>query len=257
MQLALTEDQELIAKTARDFVDEQSPVSRMRSLRDNADAVGHSPKLWREMAELGWLGISFPEDLGGAGMGFAELVLVLEALGRNLGPEPFLSSVLLGGDAVLLGGSEAQRQEWLVPLLKGEKLLALAYQEPKSRYDVHRVETAAEETPSGFTLRGEKLHVLGGNTSDAILVSARTSGGTSDPDGISLFLVPADAAGLRVELRRRPRHRSARARRARPRARASPSRPAACDPARRPAPSPCGRPGSARRTCARRTPPWD
>jgi alkylation response protein AidB-like acyl-CoA dehydrogenase len=199
MQLALTEDQELIAKTARDFADEQSPVSRMRSLRDSGDPIGYSTKLWSDMAELGWLGIPFPESLGGAGMGFAELALVLEAMGRNLAPEPFLSAVLLAGDALRLGGSDAQQQEWLVPLVKGEKLLALAYQEPKSRYEVHRVETVAEATPSGFTLRGEKVHVLGGNAADGILVSARTSGGASDADGISLFLVPANASGLAIE----------------------------------------------------------
>ena len=199
MELVLTEDQELIAKTARDFADERSPVSRMRALCDSADPLGFSPALWKEMAELGWLGIPFPEELGGAGMGFAELAIVLEAMGRNLAPDPFLSSVLLAGQTLLQAGSPEQQQEWLTLLLKGEKQLALAYQEPRSRYDVHRVSTAALKTSKGWTLRGEKLHVLGGRAADALVVSARSSGHESDPQGISLFLVELCAKGLHVE----------------------------------------------------------
>ena len=92
MQLVLTEDQELLAKTARDFVAGRSPVSRVRELRDRADATGFSRALWKEMAELGWLGIPFAEEHGGAGLGLAELCVVMEALGRTLAPEPFLST---------------------------------------------------------------------------------------------------------------------------------------------------------------------
>lgn len=193
MSLVLTEDQELIAKTARDFIEAESPLSRMRALRDADDPIGFSRALWKQMAELGWLGIPFPETLGGAGMGFAELAVVLEALGRNLGPEPFLSSVLLGGQALLLAGSESQQAEWLVPMVEGEKVLALAYQEARSRYDVSAIETRAEKSGGGYTLRGEKVHVFDGHTADAIIVSALT------PAGISLFLVPGDASGVRRE----------------------------------------------------------
>lgn len=196
MRLALTEDQELIAKTARDFVNQESPVSRMRALRDAGDSLSYSTALWKEMAELGWQGIPFPEAFGGAGMGFAELVLVLEALGSKLAPEPFVASVLLGGQTLLRGGTAEQCEAWLPSLVNGEKLVALAYQEPNSRYDVYRVATTAEKTNNGFTLRGEKVHVLAGNAADALIVSARTSGSGSDADGISLFLVPGAAAGL-------------------------------------------------------------
>ena len=190
MALVLTEDQELIAKTARDFVDEESPVSRMRALRDSKDPVGFSRDLWKQMAELGWVGIPFPESVGGAGMGFAELAVVLEALGRNLAPEPFVSSVLLGGQSLLLAGSDAQQSQWLTPLVKGEKLVSLAYQEAKSRYQVNRIEATAEKTGNGYVLTGEKVHVLDGHVADAFVVSALT------PGGVSLFLVPADADRL-------------------------------------------------------------
>jgi len=197
VSLVLSEDQELIAKTARDFVNDESPVSRMRALRDEQDPVGFSRALWKQMAELGWLGIPFPESLGGAGMGFAELAVVLEALGRNLAPEPFLSNVLLGGQTLLLAGSESQQAEWLAPMVEGEKLLALAYQEASSRYDVTRLEARAEKTGEGYTLHGEKLHVFDGHVADAIIVSAQTAG------GISLFLVPAGTSGVRCERQRR------------------------------------------------------
>ncbi len=198
MDLVLTEDQELIAKTAADFVREKSPVSRMRALRDANDATGFSRALWKEMAELGWVGIAFPENMGGAGLGFAELAVVLEALGKTLAPEPFLSSVLLGGQALALAGSEAQQQAWLPKLCAGDAILTLAHQEARSRYDVHHVETRAEKAGAGWKLTGEKVQVLDGHVADALLIPARTSGAVADAAGISLFLVPKGPAGLSV-----------------------------------------------------------
>jgi acyl-CoA dehydrogenase len=194
VQLVLTEDQELIAKTARDFADEESPISRFRELRDSDDPVGFSKQLWKEMAELGWVGIPFPEALGGADMGFAELALVLEALGRNLAPEPFLSSVAMAGQALLLGGSQEQQQAWI----PGLKLLSLAYLEDGSRFDLNRVATRAEQKNGGWTIRGQKIQVLDGHVADAFVVSARTACDDSDAEGIGLFLVPASAAGLTI-----------------------------------------------------------
>ena len=198
MQLVLSEDQELLAKTATDFASEHAPLSRVRALRDGGDPVGFSRPLWKQMAELGWVGIPYPERWGGADMGLAELAVVLEALGRSLAPEPFLSTVLLGGQLVLRAGSPAQQEAWLQGVVAGEKFLALAQQEPGSRFDLHRVATRAEPDGAGFRLRGEKIAVLDGSVADALVVVARTSGGEADREGISLFLVPADAPGLEV-----------------------------------------------------------
>ena len=203
MNLALTEDQELLAKTAADFVAERSPVARVRKLRDEKDPLGFSRELWREMAGLGWVGIPFPEWAGGAGMGLADLAVVLEALGRSLAPEPFLSSVLLGGQAVLLGGSEAQRKDVLPALCSGDRVLALAFQEEGSRYDVHRIATRAEASAGGWTLSGRKIQVLDAGASDQIVVAARTAGDERDPAGITLFVLSSKTQGLRV----RPQHR--------------------------------------------------
>jgi alkylation response protein AidB-like acyl-CoA dehydrogenase len=192
VQLILTEDQELIASTAQDFVAEKSPIARVRELRDRADPTGFSRELWKEMADLGWVGIPFAEEVGGADLGMAELVTVLEALGRNLAPEPFLSTVLLAGQALHLGGSESQKKDWLPGIVAGDKILTLAFQERQSRYDLAAVQTRAETNGDGFLLSGEKIQVLDAHVADAIIVSARTQA------GVSLFLVPKDAAGVEI-----------------------------------------------------------
>jgi alkylation response protein AidB-like acyl-CoA dehydrogenase len=203
VQLVLSEDQELIAKTAADFASEKSPVSRVRELRDRADPVGFSRALWKEMAELGWLGIPFPEAHGGAGLGLSELAVVLEALGRNLAPEPFLSTVLLGGGALERSGNEALQAEWIPGVAAGERILGLAYQEAGSRYDLRRVATRAERDGAGYRLRGEKIQVLDAQVADALVVVARSAGDERDAAGIGLFLVPGNARGIEVVPQRR------------------------------------------------------
>jgi acyl-CoA dehydrogenase len=198
MDLVLSEEQELLQQTAREFVAGRSSLKRIRALRDANDPDGFSRDLWREMARLGWVGIVLPEEHGGLGLGYMELMVVMEELGRGLMPEPILSSVLLGANAILLGGSEAQRREHLPAVASGERLLALAWQEPRSRYDVHHVETAAGRAGDGWRLRGEKIQVLDGHVADHLVVSARTSGAARDAGGITLFVVPPDAPGASV-----------------------------------------------------------
>ena len=203
MELVLTEDQELLAKTAADFVRQHSPVSRIRALRDANDPTGFSRDLWKQMAELGWTGILVPDTYGGAGMGLADLVVVLEALGRTLAPEPFLSTVLLAGELLSRAGSESQKQTWLPGVASGEKILTVAYQEARSRYDLNRVSTKAERQGQNYLLSGEKIHVLDGQTADAFIVSARTAGGPHDAKGVTLFLAAKDTPGLKIT----PQHR--------------------------------------------------
>jgi alkylation response protein AidB-like acyl-CoA dehydrogenase len=209
MQLVLSEDQELLAKTAADFVSEHSPVARVRALRDRGDADGFSRPLWKQMAELGWVGIPFPEALGGAGMGVAELAVVLEELGRTLAPEPFLANALLAGQAILRAGSEAQQKEWLPALVQGDALLALAHQERQSRFDLHRIATRAAREDGGYRLTGEKIAVLDGGSAGAFVVAARSAGAEADREGISLFVVPAGARGVAVVRQQRVDSRNA------------------------------------------------
>jgi alkylation response protein AidB-like acyl-CoA dehydrogenase len=193
MDLVLSDEQQLLQQTVRDFVGRRSSLKRIRMLRDTADPDGFSRELWREMAELGWVGIVLPEAHGGLGLGYRELAIVMEELGRGLMPEPMLSTVLLGANAILLGGSEAQRAEHLPAIAAGDRLLALAYQEAGSRYELDRVETRAERGGGGWTLTGEKVQVLDGGVADRLVVSARTA------SGITLFVVRPDAAGVSIE----------------------------------------------------------
>jgi len=199
VDLVLSEEQELLARTAREFVNGKSPLTRIRRLRDAQDPTGFSRELWREMAELGWLGILLPEEYGGAGLGYMELMVVMEQLGRGLVPEPMLSTVLLGANAIALGGDESQREEHLPAVAAGERLLALAFQEARSRYRLDWVETLAARGGSGWQLTGQKIQVLDGHVADRLIVSARTSGEAGDPSGITLFVLSPDTPGVTVE----------------------------------------------------------
>jgi alkylation response protein AidB-like acyl-CoA dehydrogenase len=209
VELVLTEDQELLAKTATDFVRQHSPISRMRALRDADDTVGFSKDLWKQMVELGWVGILIPEEYGGAGMGLADLAVVLEALGRTLAPEPFLSTILLAGQLLTQAGSDEQKQAWLPGIAAGEKIVSVAYQEARSRYDLHRVATKAERQGESWVLSGEKIQVLDGGTADAFIVSARTAGRPNDTNGITLFLIAKDTPGITVARQHRVDNRAA------------------------------------------------
>ncbi len=198
MALTLTEDQLILRDMARSFFDEKSPVERMRTLRDSRDTTGFSHELWKEMGKLGWIGIPFPEAVGGAELGYGELGVVLSECGRVLAPEPFVSTVLLGGNAVLLGGNEPLQKELLPDVCRGERLLSLAFHE-HGRFAPHAVETGATRDGDGFRIRGEKRFVLDGHVADQIVTVARTAGGSGDRAGLTLFVVDADAAGLSVQ----------------------------------------------------------
>jgi acyl-CoA dehydrogenase len=197
MTLALSEEQELLRDTAREFITEKSPVTALRELRDKQDATGFSRDLWKEMAGLGWVGITFPEEYGGSDLGYAELGVVLEECGRTLVAQPFLSTVLLAGNALLLGGSELQKKDLLPGLCEGDVILALAFQE-QGRFAPYAISAKAEPTGSGFQLTGEKIFVLDGHVADHIIVAARTSGSAAERDGITLFCVAAGTARLSV-----------------------------------------------------------
>jgi alkylation response protein AidB-like acyl-CoA dehydrogenase len=197
--LMLSEDQELLQRSAREFVDGRSSFARVRALRDPSDPDGFSRELWQEMARLGWLGILVPDTFGGAGLGYTEMMVVMEEMGRGLMPEPMLSTVLLGGNAIALGGTRDQQAAHLPPLVAGERLFALGYQERQSRYDPFHVETRASGNGAAWTLTGEKVHVLDAAAADWLVVSARTSGAPTDRRGITLFLVRSDAPGVTIE----------------------------------------------------------
>jgi alkylation response protein AidB-like acyl-CoA dehydrogenase len=189
MSLVLTEEQEAIRKSARDFARTRMPVAHLRALRDARDATGFSREAWKEMAGLGFAGMSIPEEHGGVGLGLAELGVVLEELGRTLAPTPLVSTVVLGAGAIELAGSDAQKGEHLPRVAAGERVLALALDEG-TRHAPHAIATRAERVSGGWRITGEKSFVPDGNAADALVVVAQTG------DGPGLFLVRSDARGV-------------------------------------------------------------
>jgi alkylation response protein AidB-like acyl-CoA dehydrogenase len=191
MPLYLNEDQTMLRESAREFVAEQMPVSHMRALRDADDATGFDPKLWKQFAEMGFTGILIGEDQGGLGLGHVEAGVVLEEIGRNLSPSPFLSTAIAAVEA--LKGS-AQAEHWFPGILAGETVAALAIDEGAK----HRASVGlkAERSGNGFKLTGKKQFVGHGHVADLLIVAARTAGSPDDDAGVTLFAVPKDAAGL-------------------------------------------------------------
>jgi alkylation response protein AidB-like acyl-CoA dehydrogenase len=190
MNFDLSDEQRLLVDTVASFVKRQSPVSRLRALRD--DPIGWSRDVWRQMGEFGWLGILLPEAVGGSGGAFADVALILEQLGTTLVPEPMIAALIASAPILRLGTDE-QQQRWLVPLAEGRHSLALAYAEEDGRFDVGHVSLRAEPSGGGHRLSGQKRWVLNGHAADTIVVSARAAG------GLSLFVVDRDAPGLHVK----------------------------------------------------------
>jgi alkylation response protein AidB-like acyl-CoA dehydrogenase len=194
MEFNDTETQALLRDTADRLIrDKYEFETRKKYL---ASAEGYSAALWKEYGELGLLGIDASEDHGGSGGDFSDLAVVLEAFGRGLAVEPFLSSIILSAAALRASGDKAAQDEYLPKLATGEMKMALAYGEPGSRYTLTHCETTAKADGDGHVLNGQKAVVLGADDADMLIVSARTSGASSDAEGISLFLVPRGASGL-------------------------------------------------------------
>ena len=198
MQLILDETQRLLETTVEEFVAQKAPLSRIRTFREAQNQTGYCSTLWKVMAEMGWVGLHFPETFGGSGLGFFEFSLLLQVVGRKLMPEPFFSTVVLGAQVLLEAGSSEQKSAWLPEIALGNKTMTLAYDEPKARYNHLHVTTEANKTDKGFVLNGLKTHVLDGGSADGIIVSARLEGGTKDPEGIALFLLEPKMAGVKI-----------------------------------------------------------
>jgi pimeloyl-CoA dehydrogenase small subunit len=157
---------------------------------------GFSTDHWRTFAELGWLGVPFAEDDGGFGGGAVESMIMMEQFGKGLVVEPFLPTVVLAGGAIAIGGSAEQKAAHLPGIIDGSTQGALAFAEPQGRYNLADLTTTAKQQGDGWVIDGYKAVVLNGPAADVLVVSARTGGDQRDPDGVSLFVVPADADGI-------------------------------------------------------------
>lgn len=194
MDFDLSDDQRLLADSVtRLMADRYGFEARKGYLKDPA---GWSAAMWGQYAELGLLGLPFAEEHGGYGGGPVDVMLVMQEFGRALALEPYLATVVLGGTALQLAGSTAQQGEILPAVAEGRMKLAFAHGEREARYDLPFVRTTAKRSAGGWVLDGAKSVVFHGDSADRLVVSARVSGDDADADGIGLFLVDADAAGL-------------------------------------------------------------
>jgi alkylation response protein AidB-like acyl-CoA dehydrogenase len=191
----LTEEQSMLRDAAKTWTQEKSPVSAFRKMRDSGAPLGYDPAVFAEMAEMGWTGVIIPEQYGGSDFGYLSLGLVLEELGRTLTASPLLATGLAAASALILGGSDAQKEAWLPKFASGEAVGTLAIDEGP-HHAPEKVALEARKSSAGYTLSGKKTFVLEGMAAAVFVVSARTSGKPGDKDGITLFLVPADAKGV-------------------------------------------------------------
>ena len=191
----LTEEQSMLRDAAKTWTQEKSPVSAFRKMRDSGAPLGYDPAVFAEMAEMGWTGVIIPEQYGGSDFGYLSLGLVLEELGRTLTASPLLATGLAAASALILGGTDAQKEAWLPKFASGEAVGTLAIDEGP-HHAPEKVALEAKKSGAGYTLSGKKTFVLEGMAAALFIVSARTSGKPGDKDGITLFLVPADAKGV-------------------------------------------------------------
>jgi len=194
----LSEEQTMIRDGAKSWVQEKSPVTAFRKLRDSGNPDGFDRAAWKEMAEMGWAGILIPEEFGGTGLGYLTLGLVLEETGRTLTASPLVSTALTATTALLLGGNDAQKKKYLPQIAEGKLIATLAVDEGP-HHAPEKIALKAEKSGSGYKLNGKKNFVLDGGVADLIIVAARTSGKPGDKSGITLFLVDGKANGLSRE----------------------------------------------------------
>ena len=194
MDFALSEEQEMLKKMARDFLENECPKTLVREMEE--DDKGYSPELWKKMADLGWMGLVFPAEYGGEGMAFLDLAVLVEELGRALVPGPYMSTVVYCGLPILEAGTEEQKKELLPQIAKGELIATLALTEPSASWDPVGVETTASADGDDFVISGTKLFISDAHVANCLLCVARTKQSADPEDGITVFLVDAKSPGL-------------------------------------------------------------
>ncbi len=194
MDLGLSEEQELLKNFARDFLEKECPEKHVREMEE--DEQGYSQDLWKKMAEQGWQGLIIPEDQGGSGMSYLDLIILVEEFGRALVPGPFIPTAVGGAIALMEAGSDEQKKQYLPRIASGEQIWALALTEPSARFDAEGVELEAKAEGDDFVLNGTKLFIRDAHVSDYMTVVARTKKGKNAEDGITLFIVDSKSSGI-------------------------------------------------------------
>ena len=195
MDFALSEEQEMLQKSARDFLSAECPKSLVREIE--AGDLGYSPELWKRMAALGWMGLALPEEYGGAGFSLLDMAVLFEEFGRAAMPGPMFSTTV-GALAVLEFGTEEQKRALLPKVATGELIMTMAMAEPEVNEDPRFIATRAESHDGGYAITGTKLFVPYAHIADYTLVVARTEGAPGDDSGLTVFIVDAKAAGINL-----------------------------------------------------------
>ncbi len=194
MDFSFTEEQVLLRNSVQRFIQDRYSFDARKAVI--ASDSGWSHEVWRAFAELGLLAAPFAEEYGGFGGGAIEAMIIMEEFGKGLVVEPYLQTVVLCGGLINLAGSAAQKSALLPKIASGELILALAYAEPQGRFNLADIVTRAEKSGDGFILNGSKAVVAAAPWADKLLVSARTSGGQRDRDGVTVFIVDKNGPGL-------------------------------------------------------------
>ena len=194
MDFDLGEQQVMLKTSARDFLEKECPKKLVRDMM--FDEKGYSAELWKKMAELGWQGLIIPEEYGGAGFTFLDLVVLLEEMGRALVPGPFVPTVAQAGRAIITAGNKAQKKRFLPAIASGDMILTLAFLEASGKQDASGIKVEAKPDRDDYIINGVKLFVPDAHIADYILCVARTAENLDKEDGITLFLVDAKSAGI-------------------------------------------------------------
>lgn len=200
MHLDPTDQQEILRETARSFMHDK--FSKAAIKRMESGDLGYLPEIWKEMAELGWMGLPFPEEYGGVGMGFLELAVLLEEMGKVCPVSPFFSTVVLGGLPILQAGTDEQKRTYLPGITSGDELWTLALTESNARYDAQAIRCRAVPDKDGYRLNGTKLFVPNAHIAKFMLCVARIGEITDVVDGIGIYIVETDSPGVRVAVGR-------------------------------------------------------
>ena len=195
MKLILTEEQEFLRDTAKNFAQERTPVAHFRALRDNNDQNLWDKDIWQEMVNLGWSGILIPEEFGGSNFGVAGISVILQECGKTLTPSPLFSTGVLGAYAISNFGTQEQKEQYLPKIVNGEITTALAVDE-SSHHDPSKTSLTAEKKDDKYILNGKKTFVIDGASADVLIVLTRTSGNSGELAGLTLFIIDSNADGI-------------------------------------------------------------
>ena len=195
MKLVLSEEEQFLKDTAKNFAAERSPISHFRALRDNDDPTLWDKEIWSEMVKLGWPGILIPEEYGGSNFGVAGIGVILQECAKTLTPSPLFATGVLGAYAISNYGNEEQKKNYLPKIVNGEITTALAVDE-FSHHNPNDSVMSAKKDGSNYVLNGKKIFVIDGASADLFIVLSRTSGNSGDSAGMTLFLINADASGI-------------------------------------------------------------